>query len=371
MIPISILHVEDSEDDASLIIGELKRGGFSVTSLRVQTREDFERALKEQVWDAVISDFYMPDFNGLAALGLFQGLKIDIPFLLVSGAIGEEQAVEAMKAGVTDYVMKDNLTRLVPALKKEIDECAKRRESLLLLREREDQLRHAQKVEAIAQIAGGLAHDINNILGVVDLHSESILQNCGDPSLVQSSVSEIQKAVERANRLVRQLLTIGRRQVFSPTLLDLNQSIQELESMLRIALGEGSRLKYRLEPELPAILADQAQLEQILINLVMNSRDAMPDGGEVAIETLKEDGGERIRLVFRDTGSGMDERTKQRIFEPFFTTKEIGKGSGLGLSVVFGIIQLHQGQIAVESSPGKGTSFYISFPIAKPSEPAE
>ncbi len=239
----------------------------------------------------------------------------------------------------------------------------------------EEQLRQAQKLESIGRLAGGVAHDFNNLLTVINGYSQLLLRDlkAGDP--LRDGIEEIHSAGERAAGLTRQLLAFSRKQVMSPRVLDLNRVVSEMQPMLARLLGEDVELCVELHAGAATICADRHQLEQVVMNLTVNARDSMPDGGELLIETAVVESGEGqarshpdarvgryVMLAVSDTGVGMDEETKNRIFEPFFTTKGIGKGTGLGLSMVQGIVAQSGGYIEVHSEEGKGTTFKIYLP---------
>jgi PAS domain S-box-containing protein len=239
----------------------------------------------------------------------------------------------------------------------------------------EEQMRQAQKMEAVGQLAGGVAHDFNNLLTVVAGYSEVLLGSLPADNPTVPLLKEIHKAGERAVSLTRQLLMFSRRQMQAPEVLDINAIITEMEKMLRRMIGEDILLRTDLSPGLGQVKADRGQIEQILMNLAVNSRDAMPEGGKLIIETTNAVLGEDVArsqlelkpgrysmLAVSDNGCGMDEQVKARIFEPFFTTKGPGKGTGLGLATVYGIVQQCQGAIYVYSEPGRGTTFKIYFP---------
>jgi len=232
----------------------------------------------------------------------------------------------------------------------------------------EAQLRQAQKMEAIGRLAGGIAHDFNNILTVILTSGELLLEELKHEDPARSEVEEICKAGTRAAALTRQLLMFSRRQVLEPRVLDLAAITANLESMLRRVVGEDIELVLRNEPGLGSVRADPGSIEQVIMNLVVNARDAMPTGGTLTIETRNEPGDEiaqdhhRVVLSITDTGTGMTAATQAQIFDPFFTTKDVGKGTGLGLSTVFGIVEQSNGEIRVRSEPGVGTTFTISLP---------
>ncbi|MCA9620894.1 MAG: response regulator, partial [Myxococcales bacterium] len=239
----------------------------------------------------------------------------------------------------------------------------------------EDQLRHAQKMESIGRLAGGIAHDFNNMLCAI-MGQVALAKR--EPALsesLQQSLAEIGEAAERAANLTRQLLAFSRKQVLAPRVLDLGELIADLDSMLRRLIGEDIELRTVPEPELGLVRVDPTLMEQIVLNLAVNARDAMIDGGELLIETanveLDESYCERhadvrpgsyVMLAVSDTGVGIPEDVRDKIFEPFFTTKQLGRGTGLGLATVYGIVRQNEGRIEVYSEPGRGTSFKIYFP---------
>jgi PAS domain S-box-containing protein len=241
----------------------------------------------------------------------------------------------------------------------------------------EDQLRQSQKMEAIGRLAGGIAHDFNNLLTVIQGYSDLLLEKMNEKDPKRIEASEIKKAAERASSLTQQLLSFSRQQVIAPRIFDLNNSLRQMDGLLRRILGEDVQLETRLDAGLGGIKADPGQIEQVVMNLAVNARDAMPRGGRLIIETSnyktmpvssseERPGGlvpgDYVMLAVTDTGTGMDEQTKARIFEPFFTTKPQGKGTGLGLSTVYGIVKQSEGHISVQTQVGAGTAFRIFFP---------
>ena len=623
---IHLLIVEDSEDDALLLLRELHKSGFEPVWKRVDTPEAMKGALSAHHWDIVISDFSMPCFSGLEALHMLKESGLDIPFIIVSGKIGEETAVEAMRSGANDYIIKGNLARLVPAIEREIADAEVRRkrrqaEDSLLESERryrillesvtdyiyttliengrpvatthgpgctavtgyspeeyaadpglwlrmvpeedqaavieqanaalaghalsslehriihkegmicwirntpvpshdmegnliaydgiitditkrkqyenelanakddwertfnaiidpimildkeyrivkankslaekleltpmgiqslacfsiihqtseppaycpytqlladgqahsaefnspklggifssnvsplfgpdgtlqgsiciarnmsdlkalEAQLFQAQKMEAIGQLAGGIAHDFNNILTVIIGYSNLIDMNMEQDNPQKANLSGVLAAADRAADLTRSLLTFSRKQIMDPHPADLNPIIRKIDKFLKRIIGEDIELKTKFLQEDMTVNVDSGQIEQVLMNLATNARDAMPNGGLLSLETRTvEIDDEYIKgrgygepgcyacISVSDSGLGMDEATCKKVFEPFFTTKEVGKGTGLGLSIVFGIISQHKGFIDVESEPGRGTTFRIFLPL--------
>ena len=243
----------------------------------------------------------------------------------------------------------------------------------------EAQLMQAQKMEAVGRLAGGVAHDFNNMLTAIKSYSQLLLQDVAADDARHKDIQEIDLAADRAARLTRQLLAFSRQQMLQPRVLDVNQTVSELEKMLQRLLLKDITLSTRLAPELHAVRADAGQLEQVIVNLVVNARDAMPDGGRLTVRTQNvtidaasaREGwsfevrpGAYVLISVTDTGLGMDEATKSRIFEPFFTTKDRHKGTGLGLSTVYGIVKQSGGYIRVISAPGEGSTFEVFLPVA-------
>jgi two-component system cell cycle sensor histidine kinase/response regulator CckA len=508
MAPLRVLVVEDLVTDAKLVVQELRRTGRPVEFERVDTPEAMRAALERQEWDVVTSDWSMPKFTAPAALAILKEKGLDLPFVIVSGTIGEGAAVEAMRAGAHDYVLKDKLGRLTPAVEREVREFKERRahcqadealrksearfrrladsgiigivtadvhghiteandaymkmvgysrEELFRgdvrwtdltppefgeanarsleqlqasgvappwetetfrkdgsrvpivvgaamleyprciaftadLTERkqaeaararaeealwhsEEQLRQAQKMEAVGRLAGGVAHDFNNVLSVILSYGELLLADMKPVDPMRSDVEEICKAASRAAGLTRQLLLVSRQQVVAPKVIDLHEVITGLDTMLQRILGEDVELVSLAPKSSGRVKVDPSHIEQVILNLVVNARDAMPTGGKLTIETgnvildeayalshLPTRAGPHVMLAVTDTGTGIDRETQKRIFEPFFTTKETGKGTGLGLSTVFGIVKQSGGNIWVYSELGKGTTFKIYLP---------
>jgi two-component system, cell cycle sensor histidine kinase and response regulator CckA len=503
---LRVLIVEDSPDDAEMLCHELGRAGFEVTHRQVQTADAMRDELMHEPWDIVVSDFSMPQFSALAALSVLRETGIDVPFIIVSGTIGEETAVEALKHGANDFLTKARLSRLGPAIERELREAAGRRDrraveqALSETKDRaqfaleaagvgtwetdlttgatrwsdmleqlhglpaggfkgtfdafidlvdpddrqrvrdaitlaargaadshfeyrvtwpdgslhwiegigrtlhgsderppkaagigldvtdkkdlEEQLRQAQKMEAVGRLAGGIAHDFNNLLTAITGYSELLLERVADKPDLAADLEQIKKAGDRAAQLTSQLLAFSRKQPIAPRILDLNQVIGDLEKMLGRVIGEDVALEITAAPSLGLTKADPSQVEQVLMNLVVNARDAMPRGGKLNIRTAnavidsafarRNVGavpGRYVSLTVTDSGCGMKPDVLARAFEPFFTTKAIGKGTGLGLSTVYGIVRQNGGYMNVDSAPGKGTTFTIYWPLVD--EPLE
>jgi PAS domain S-box-containing protein len=237
-------------------------------------------------------------------------------------------------------------------------------------RELEDQLRHAQKMEAIGRLAGGVAHDFNNLLTVINGYTDVLLHQLPEGVPEHADLEMIREAGERAAALTAQLLAFGRRTIIAPKALNLNVLVERLAKMCQRIIGEHIALATELEPDLASVMADAGQIEQVVMNLVVNARDAMPRGGKLSITTAttKTPHGHHVRLTVTDTGDGMTDEIRARVFEPFFTTKPQGQGSGLGLATAYGIVEQANGQIRVDSTPGKGSSFSVLLPVIDASE---
>jgi len=504
---LHILIVDDSPADAELLVEVLRSANYVFEWKRVETEPDFLKEIDKRP-DIVLSDFSMPTFNGLRAAELMQQSGFDIPFILLSGTMGEELAVEAMKHGAADYLLKNRIGRLGSAVQRALDQKKIREEqrrtsaelvwktafleaqvdsaldgilvvdahgkrilqnqrliqifkipeaivqddndSVLFdyavhqvknpgewtrrtqdlyknpdkvgrdeveledgtvldrysapVRDRignyygriwtfrditdrrrlEEQFRQSQKLEAIGLLAGGVAHDFNNLLSVIQGYCSMLEMDGISLDEQHKYVVEIQLAVERAAALTRQLLTFSRRQPMQMRPVDLNSVVSKIARMLQRILGEDISLHVNYSSSAVFLNADAGMVDQVLLNLAVNSRDAMPNGGQLIIETSSGDA-DRILpapvpprtgrfgcLKVTDTGCGMSAEVLARIFEPFFTTKEIGRGTGLGLATVHGIVQQHEGWIDVKSEVGKGSAFSIYLPqlAHSPDQPA-
>ncbi len=496
---LSLLLVEDSEDDALLVVEELRRSSIAFDFKRVWSLEDYRSALETGRWDAVICDYVLPGFNGLEALEIFRKNGLAIPFLIISGAVGEDVAVETMRMGAHDYIPKESLVRLGPALERQLKDAAIRRsrsamenalreserrfrmlaeksrdlvtlvsaEGVLLYvspsvqvllgfkpdhllgtllsdlihpedrdramnefrrvaadggelppfeyrlrrqddvhswfetlieavvdddgkvvnllcnsrdiserREVDERFRQIQKMESLGNLAGGIAHDFNNILAVINGYSELIINLPQADEQVKRFAQEINRSGERASQLVKQILTFARKTDSHFHAVRVNETIREIHELLKETFPRSIEIELKLDDELPAIEADAQQISQVFMNLAVNARDVMKEnGGRLIFSSERVDTSDLpegfpcpvdvdyVRIRVTDTGYGMDEEVKSRIFEPFFTTKEVGDGTGLGLAVVYGIMQNHCGHVEVASRPGRGTVFSLYFPI--------
>jgi PAS domain S-box-containing protein len=505
--PLRLLLVEDSDTDEALVILHLTRGGFDPQVTRVETAHAFEHALYHGTWDLIIADYNLPTFSGFDALAIFRRSGLDFPFLLVSGTVGEDVAVQAMRGGAQDYLLKDHLTRLAPAVIRELREARRRAErraaesalkdselryrtlvenshdlvseidihgrvhyvspnhltitgysqaelvgtsiferihtdDLAHVQEKfqqrgaaepalyryrhkdgawrwfestgrafttadgrehgviitrditasieadnirkslEAQLRQAQKMEAIGTLAGGIAHDFNNILtGILgNMELAGLELPPGHPA--RNFLHDALKASNRARDLVAQILLFSRRRDQQRIVTALDRVLKEALGLLRASLPSTIEFQTDIVPGCPRVLCDATQIHQIVMNLGTNAAHAMRERGGVLTVTLGLSDadpalaaahpqlaeGRAVCLRVRDTGIGMDAPTRERMFEPFFTTKPAGEGTGLGLAVVHGIMQNHDGAITVDSKPGFGTEFRLYFPAVETGE---
>jgi two-component system, cell cycle sensor histidine kinase and response regulator CckA len=369
--PLHILHLEDDLHDAELVRLTLKAEGVLCEITCLQGREEFVTALEDGGIDLVISDSVLPAFDGLSAIAVVRARWPDLPVILVSGKAGEELAVHSLKSGATDYILKEHLSRLPRAVcraMQEVEERAERRRLELHFIE-------AQKMEVIGQLVSGVAHDFNNILAVIIGYSDLITSELVHDSPLRRYVEEIRHASERAAGLTRQLLVFGRKQTVLPVVLDLNEVLNDLDKMLRRLIGANIEMETVPGKRLGRIKADSGHVGQVLMNLVVNARDAMPNGGKLTITTTnvkldekyarahkRATPGDYVMLSVSDTGTGMTDEVKGVLFEAFFTTKPLGKGTGLGLATCQTIVHQSGGHIAVYSELGQGTTFKIYFP---------
>ena len=376
---IRILIVDDDAQARDLIDMALTDARFRpVLDVAVNVRSGLERIRRDE-HDLYLIDQQLPDGTGVELITEARARGVHKPFILLTGHGSLALDEEASRAGASDYVEKHMVTA---QLERSIRYALRTWQATRLLHDRDEQLRHAQKVEAIGRLAGGVAHDFNNLLTAIIGYTDLIAEHLEESSAIHRDVGEIRKAADRGAALTRQLLAFSRKQFLSPTVLDLNETVSGLLQMLPRAIGEHIRTTVRLAPDLARVKADASRLEQVLVNLALNARDAMPDGGDLTIETsnvtlteprLRAEGlgltpGFYVMLSIADTGVGMDSATRERAFEPFFTTKPQGKGTGLGLATVYGIVDQSGGSISVETGPGAGTTLRIYLPVTTATE---
>jgi two-component system, cell cycle sensor histidine kinase and response regulator CckA len=367
--PLHILHLEDNPNDAKLVQSTLEAGGIPCTTTCVQTRDDLISALERGGIDLILSDFSLAAFDGLSAAELVRTRWAAIPLIIVSGTPGEEGAIDSFKSGATDYVLKEHLSGLVPAVRRALQEV----EAVAKFRKLEAHLIESQKMEAIGRLSSGMAHDFNNILAVIVGYNDLVTSGLGQESPLRKYTEEIRQASNRAAGLTRQLLVFSRKQLVQPSVIDPNDAVKELHKLLRRLIDE--RISIAIVPgiETGRVKVDSGYIVQVLLNLVFNARDAMPDGGKLTIETKNvtlDKGyadahpgtipGRYVALSVTDTGTGMTEEVKARLFEAFFTTKP--SGTGLGLATCRTIVQQAGGHIDVDSEIGKGCTVRIYLP---------
>jgi CheY-like chemotaxis protein len=410
-----VLYVEPNPMDRELTATRLAALGPHLALTTVATpAEALGLLARDPAFDLVLTDLRTPGMSALEFLREARQRGLEVPCIVVTGQGDEEAAVAALRLGAYDYLVKregyltqlpssiDNaihrveLARLADRQRQELlelnrsleDQVRARTATLereVLERQRaEAQLRQSQKLEALGSIAGGVAHDFNNILTVFQANAAALLELEGQTVEGAALAREIQDASQRAAALTRQLLQFSRRQPLEPRNLDLNGALRGTTRMLQRVLGADIAISTEYGEGLPPVRVDPALLDQILLNLAVNARDAMPEGGRLALETAVEHlGAERlvgypdaapgafVRLTFRDTGAGISEENLLHVFEPFFTTKEAGKGTGLGMATVYGVVRQHRGLIEVGSQPGQGTAVTIWLPAAEGEVAAE
>jgi signal transduction histidine kinase len=370
--PLVILHLEDDPHDATLVQYALETAGIDCAITLVQTRDDFVSKLEGDQIDLVLSDFSLPVFDGLSAARLVRTSCPTVPFILISGSLGEDVIIDSFKSGVTDCIPKANLSRLAPAVRRAMQEVEERSERRRL----EAQVIESQKMELINQLSSGVAHDFNNILAVIVGYSELITAGLGPDHPLQRYTEEIRHASNRAVGLTRQMLIFSRKELVQPVVIDTNEVVKDLDILLRRLINKKIELTIVPGKQTGRVKADANYIWQVLLNLVLNARDAMPDGGKLNIETIgitldKDDSrggqgaspGKYVMLSISDTGTGMTEEVKAHLFEAFFTTKPYG--TGLGLATCRTIVQQCGGHIEVSSEIGKGTTFKIYLPRAE------
>ena len=376
---IRILIVDDDPQACGLIEIALAEARFrAALDVVSNVRTGLERIRKDE-HDLYLIDQELPDGNGVDLITQARARGAHKPFILLTGHGSLALDEEASRAGASDYVEKHMVSA---QLERSIRYALRTWQATRLLHDRDEQLRHAQKMEAIGRLAGGVAHDFNNLLTAIIGYTDLITEHLEQSNALHRDVSEIRKAADRGAALTRQLLAFSRKQFLTPTVLDLNDTVSGLLQMLPRAIGEHIRTTVNLAPDLARVKADASRMEQVLVNLSLNARDAMPAGGELTIETsnvtlteprLRAEGlglppGFYVMLSIADTGIGMDPATRERAFEPFFTTKPQGKGTGLGLATVYGIVEQSGGSVSLESGEGVGTTVRIYLPTTAATE---
>jgi signal transduction histidine kinase len=381
-----ILVVDDVPSNITVLTWMLVQQGYAVSAAHCG-REALDTIAKERP-DVILLDVSMPEMSGIEVC---RKLKADgelrlIPIILVTSLDREEDIVEGLNAGADDYIVKPVTRQILTArlrsalrIKSVYDELAARSEQLsreMAARAKvEEDLRHAQKLELVGQLAGGIAHEFNNLLQAIEGYTAYAMEGLSPLDERRQDLQQVLNASGRASALTRQLLGFSRRNVLEKRRVDPNRVVEDLAKMVRPLMGPRIHLELDLAAEMGRIDADPGELQHALLNLCLNSRDAMPSGGNLTLRTeygpcQTDRCGETPRkpraiIHVIDTGCGMSAESLQRVFEPFYTTKEVGKGTGLGLANVYGVVRQHGGAAHVESVVGQGTRFTICLPAAE------
>ena len=360
--PLRVLIVEDSEDDAFLLLRELHRGGYEPVSERVETAETMRSALKKQEWDIVISDYTLPGFSGIEALNIFKENGSEIPFIIVSGNIGEEIATEAMRFGAHDYIMKGNLKRLIPAVERELRETVMRREKLRL----ESIAEAANLMTNIGYVFSGIRHEIGNPINAIKMTLNMLKRNY-DKYDRAKIMEYIDRALDASGKIEYLLKGLRNFNMFeNPDLRDF-----DLESFFRnftaLITGDlmrkGIAFSSSISPEAKYVYADARALQQVLLNIITNAMDACEGREKPAVDIEVARHFDTISIRVSDNGCGMTEKQQAELFRPFFTNKE--KGTGLGLVISRKMIAKMNGDIRITSRKDAGTTVNISLPEGK------
>jgi signal transduction histidine kinase len=368
--PLRVLMIEDNEDDARLVTQELKRSGYDVSWDRVDTAEALRAAMSRD-WDVVTSDSAMPTFSGPDALAILRGSGLDVPFIVVSGTIGEENAVAMMKAGANDYVLKQNLRRLAPAIEREVREAesrrARRRAEEELERHRQS-LYQSEKLAVMGQLLAGVAHELNNPLSIVSGQA-SLLKRATAGRPEAERAEKIEKAADRCARIVKSFLALARQRAPERHSVMVAEAVRESVELVAYPLRvDGIEVLEEIDEGVPTLWADGHQLQQVLLNLLTNAHQALrlaPPPRRITLRARYWAEGDRVVIEVADNGPGMPSEVAARVFEPFFTTKAEGQGTGLGLPLCAGIIEAHGGAIRVDTLPGSGATFRVELPVEK------
>ena len=373
-----VLVVEDDEGLNRLAQKALKRVGFETTG--VYTGATALAYILKDPETILLVDQFLPDMTGTQLIKSLQEQDIHVPFVAMTGQGSEKTAVEMMKIGARDYLIKGfDLSEVLPNIFlrvfRELE--TERRLALAEMETQhlQEQFAQAQKLESIGRLAGGVAHDLNNLLSPILGYGEMLLEDTPEADPRREFLKEIVHAGSRARDLVGQLLAFSRKQTLEFKPVDLNDLLGRFEKLLRRTIREDVTINFKLAPDLPLIKGDVGQLEQVVMNLAVNAQDAMPDGGSLSMSTVEieldgidievfEGGvpGPHVMLTVKDTGTGMTDTTLRHLYEPFYTTKETGKGTGLGLATVYGIVKQHGGTIHAQSDDS-GATFRIYFPV--------
>jgi signal transduction histidine kinase len=368
---MKILYLEDNCDDA-VLFGNVIRDEWPECNIEeASDRDSFLARLAGEPYDLILSDYSIAGFDGLVALEAAHAKTPDTPFIFLSGTIGEDRAVEAMRQGAADYVLKDRPKRLIPAIRRALVHA----EQVHKQRATEAQLLHVQRLENIGMLAAGIAHDFNNVLAPILMGIPLVREHIADPETA-AILSNMEASVRHGAGLVQQILDFAQGDETPPQIVQPNAIVRELLNVIRQTFPKNIKIEERVAGDLWLLEANPTLLHQLFLNLCVNARDAMPGGGVLRFAAgnrhvdragavaLQARPGRHLVFEVSDTGTGILPENLARIWQPFFTTKEVGRGTGLGLPTVRRIVDLHHGAITIQSEPGKGTTFTVYLPAA-------
>jgi signal transduction histidine kinase len=378
--PVRVLIVDDSETDAFFLRKRLERAGYAVGAERVDTAVELRRTLDASPWDLVICDYHIPGFGALEALKIADELGSEVPFIVVSGVIGEEAAADCMRAGAHDFVLKDSLSRLVPAIERELAESKRHAEQARMraeLARSEELLLRSEKLRGLGEMAAGISHDLKNLLNPLSLHIQLIERAIakGQAENALESLREMRSILDRGVTTVEQLRDYGKvshEKRHTPVgLVRLVREARSISHPRMVTRGSGRhRVVERLASDV-VVVANAGEVVTATVNLIVNAVDAMPSGGTITLEVaeeIREVDGCRARFGLvrvSDDGPGMSDDLRARIFEPFFTTKG-HEGTGMGLAMVRACMERHRGAVELTTAIGRGTTFTLFFPVEPP-----
>ncbi len=383
--PLAILHITSDPGVTRVVQAHLRRAAVDCHVTLLSEDTDIREWLARGGFDLIFGDPDVSLADGTTAIALARQICPAVPVVAIIGADDSAVTERALTDGAVDCVALSQPWRLGPSVRRALDDVAQRarcRDAETAIAALQEQLRHSQKLETVGELAGGIAHDFNNLLTVINGYCERLLAAVDERTPHRVDVELIHKAGQRAAGLTRQLLAFSRRQPRDARPINVNDVVRDIERLLVRVIGERTTILTDLDPALGATLADPGQIEQVVMNLAINARDAMSEGGTITIETsnvtvtgnghTSYDGlpeGRYVQLALRDTGHGMDAETAARIFEPFFTTKGPGKGTGLGLSTVRGIVTQSGGRVVADTRRGGGTTMRVFLPRVEAARP--
>jgi len=369
---LKVFFIEDNPDDVELEFHELRKGGFDVIYEVARDRREFLEKLPSIDADIILADYTLPDITGIEAIHICQEKKIAVPIIFITGAGNEQIAVDSLREGAIDYILKKNIVGLSARVSRALEIWAERKTKEKAEAERQrlqELLFQSQKMESVGRLASGVAHDFNNIMTGVMGFVEMIILDMPKDSPTYKELQTIMSLCRKGSALTKQLLTFGRKIPIEFKRTNINVFIKEILTFLQHATGKGVEIKLNFQDDILETKADIGQLTQVIMNLTLNARDSMEGKGVVEFRTEKciatspaGKKGEHICLSVSDTGRGISEDNISKIFDPFFTTKDVGKGTGLGLSIVYSIVDAHGGWIDVYSKLNKGTTFNVYLP---------